>query len=246
MLKLFFRIFLPAMAAIALFETSAHAQEAMRGKSVPSNFEWDAQKESKFSYRLLSMDGKKRDYHVRVGDSFAQVEANTARSFDAIFFSNSPLITFYKKSMDGKDSLYTPVMTVNIGADKEDVVICLTERDGSTLHRVIDISQKNLGAGVFAVVNLSKKPFGVAIGNKLLRVEPFETAKQSFPQSDDIEEVPLKFYTLGNRPKLSYERYISFIKSQNLTFYVFDVPSDKEDGNDVPFLMRYGKPPRRK
>lgn len=245
MLKYFLRIFLSA-AAFAAAETLAQSQNFMRGKDVPQNFEWESQKASKYSYRLLSMDGKKRDYHVRVGDSFAPIEANTARSLDAIFFSNTPIVTFYKKSMDGKDSLYTPVLSVNIGADKEDVVICLSERDGSTLHRVIDISQKNLGAGVFAVVNLSKKPFGVAIGGKLLRVEPFETAKQSFSSSDDIEDVPLKFYTLGSRPKLSYERYISFIKSQNITFYVFDVPSDKNAESDVPFLMRYGKPPRKK
>lgn len=245
MLKYFFRIFLAA-TTLASSESFAQSKDAQRGKDVPSNFEWMDQKASKFSYRLLSMDGKKRNYYVRVGDSFAPIEANTNRSFESIFFSNSPLITFYTKSTDGKDSLFTPVMTVNIGTDKEDVMICLSERDGSTLHRIIDISQKNLGAGVFAVVNLSKKPFGVAIGNKLLRVEPFETAKQSFPQSDDIEEVPLKFYTLGSRPKLSYERHISFIKSQNITFYVFDVPSDKDRESDIPFLMRYGKPPRKR
>ena len=246
MLRYFLRVFLLAAAAFAAAESLAQSQNALRGRDVPQNFEWESQKTSKFSYRLLSMDGKTRNYHVRVGDSFAPIEASTSRSLDTIFFSNSPLITFYKKSMDGKDSLYTPVMTVNMGSDKEDVVICLSERDGSILHRVIDISQKNLGAGVFAVVNLSKKPFGVAIGNKLLKVEPFETAKQSFPQSDDIEDVPLKFYTLGSRPKLSYERYISFIKSQNITFYVFDVPSDEDADGDVPFLMRYGKPPRKK
>lgn len=246
MLKSIFRIFLTVTTIIVATVTFAQSTSPMPGKSVSADFSWDKQKESKYSYRLLSMDGKVKNYYVRVDDSFAQVEATPARSFESIFYSNTPLITFFKKSMEGKESVYTPVLTVNIGADKDDVLICVSGSDGNLVSRVVDISTKNLGAGIFAVVNLSKKAFGVAIGKKLLRIEPFETAKQLFPQSDDIEEVPLKFYTLGSRPKLSYERHISFIKSQNVTFYVFDLPSDTKISKEPSFLMRYGKPPRKK
>ncbi len=245
MLKIIFRILLIAVMALASTAVFAQSEKSMRGKNVPESFSWSEQNTSKFSYRLLSMDGKRRTFFVRVKDSFAPVEATAERSFDSIYYSNTPNVTFFKRTPDGKDFLFTPVFTVGIGADKEDVLICISEIDGTMLSRVVDISTKNLGAGVFAVVNLSKRPFGVAIDNKLLRVEPFEMAKRSYSANDDIIDVSLKFYSLAGKPTLSFERYISFITSQNVTFYVFDVPTNKDDSNHVPFLMRYGKPPRK-
>ncbi|MBO7521857.1 MAG: hypothetical protein J6T16_06425, partial [Opitutales bacterium] len=209
-----------------------------------ANFSWDSQKDKKYSFRLLSLDGLKRAYYVQVGDEFAPIEASTARSLDTIFFSDTSNIVFYTKRVNGKDSLFTPVLTVGIG-NKEDVVICLAERDGVLSSNVIDISAKNLPAGVFAVVNLSNKPFGVDINKKLHRVEPFGMIKQAFAPNEEIEEVPFKFYILGGKPKLAFERFFSFATSQNLTLYVFDVPRNDAMDKEVPFLIRYGKAPRK-
>ncbi|MBR6388933.1 MAG: hypothetical protein IKS15_02295 [Opitutales bacterium] len=216
-----------------------------RGKDVAEDFSWRDKQGDKYSYRLLSMDGMKRTYYVKVGDFFAPIEASSARSLDSLFYSDSPNIVFYTRRVDGKDTLFAPVHTVNIGGEKEDVVICLAERDGSLVSNVIDISAKNLPAGVFAVVNLSNKPFGVSINKKLLRVEPFGIAKQAFAPSEEIEEIPFQFYILGKKPKMAFERYFSFATSQNLTLYVFDVPRNDAMDKEVPFLLRYGKPPRK-
>lgn len=231
---------LPGASALA-----APRNTETRGKDVAEGFNWRDKKDEKYSYRLLSMDGMKRVYYVKVGDEFAPIEASTARSLDSLFYSANPNVVFYTRRIDGKDSLFSPVLTVNIGGEKEDVVICLAEKDGQLVSNVIDISAKNLPAGVFAVVNLSNKPFGVSIDKKLLRVEPFGIAKQAFSPSEEIEEIPFKFYILGKKPKLAFERYFSFATSQNLTMYVFDVPRNDAMDKEVPFLMRYGKPPRK-
>ncbi|MBR4597928.1 MAG: hypothetical protein IKO42_05995 [Opitutales bacterium] len=237
------KILLGIALVFASGELAAQRQAETRGKEA-ANFSWDSQKDQKYSFCLLSMDGLKRAYYVKVGDVFAPIEASTARSLDTMFFSDTSNIVFYTKRVDGKDTLFNPVLTVGIG-NKEDVVICLAERDGALVSNVIDISAKNLPAGVFAVVNLSNKPFGVAIDKKLLRVEPFGMVKQAFTPNDEIEEVPFKFYILGKKPKLAFERFFSFATSQNLTMYVFDVPRNDAMDKEVPFLIRYGKAPRK-
>ena len=154
----------------------------------------------------------------------------SARSGDASsFFSHkgAPSLYFYKENGTDEEGeiIYTPALSVSLGASGQKLIFVISKLDGSLGSRVFDMSEEAFPLNNAQLLNFSKQPVMVRLGKEVGGVAPFKS--KNFPVEIEQRRSAINFAlatNTGGQSEIIEMKRIAFTKNRRCLILVYNDP----------------------
>ena len=156
----------------------------------------------------------------------------SARSGDASdYFSHkgAPILYFYNENGTDEEGeiIYKPVLNVDLGTSGQKLIFVIEKPGGSLAARVFDMSEDAFPLNTAQLLNFSKQPVMVRLGEEVGGVASFK--HKNFPVEIEQRRSAINFALAVNvdgQPEVVEMKRIAFTKNRRQLVLVYNDPSE--------------------